>query len=166
MNMEDLPIEKLFHEKLMLYRELAEILREEKKWIIHAGVDALWRVCAKKNATVAEIEKVRAKIIEKLDRAGIRHTMTLQNFQASGIIALLPLNQRKRLSEVHPALAQVKEEIKTIGKDNRRYIESSLHMLDDLMCILMGTDHQPAAYHPPSRKVAMSGGARLLHREV
>jgi len=161
--METALIETLFHEKLMLYRELAETLKEEKKWIAHADVDALWRVSAKKHAAVAGIETVRTRILGTLSLAGVDHGMTLQHFSLSGVMSHLSIDQRKRLSGVHVALVTLEAEIRCISGDNKRHIESYLSMLDDLMTILTGSDQQPTVYS--GRKTLSYEGLRRLHRE-
>lgn len=162
--METATIETLFHEKLMLYRELVETLKEEKERIIHADVDALWRVSEKKQAIVGHIEDVRGQILDALTRLGICHEMNGLNYQASRVMSLLPLEQKKQLSGAHFSLTTLKEEINSISRDNKHYIESYLSMLDDLIAILTGGGNQPLTYSK-SQKAAIAG-PRVLHREV
>ena len=163
--MTTLSIEGLFHEKLLLYRELVEVLKGEKEWIVKADLEALWRVSAQKRAVVTGIEGLRSGILELLDAAGISHGMTVQRFHTAGIFALLPVAERKRLSGMLPALATVKEQIKSISRDNRRHIESRLSMVDDLLSIMTGADRPLPMYHA-DRKTVSTMGPRLLHREV
>lgn len=163
--MEMASIETLFHEKLMLYRELTETLKEEKEWIVHADVDALWRISEKKQAVSADIEDARGRILDALCVAGIEHGMTVQDFQTSRILSLVPVDLKKRLMGAQVAIATLKEEIRAISGENKHYIESYLSMLDDLMTILTGTDRQPRMYQP-DRTVSASGGVQVLHREV
>lgn len=162
--METASIETLFHEKLMLYRELAEILKEEKERIIHADVDALWRVSEKKQAIARHIEDTRGRILDVLTGMGIRHDMNGLTFQTSRVMSFLPLEQKKQLSGAHFSLMALKEEVSSISKDNKRYIESYLSMLDDLIAILTGREN-PLPTYSNNRKAA-TAGSRILHREV
>jgi hypothetical protein len=163
--METASIETLFHEKLMLYRELVETLKEEKERIIHADVDALWRVSQKKQAIAGHIEDIRGRILDALTEQGIDHGMNGLNYQASRVMSLLPPSQRKQLTGVHFSLMALKEEINSISRDNKLYIESYLSMLDDLITILTGSGQLPSTYSN-HRKASMAVEARILHREV
>ena len=158
-------IETLFHEKLMLYRELVETLKEEKERIAHADVDALWRVSEKKQAIAGHIEDVRGRILDALTGMGIDHGMNGLNYQASRVMSLLPPYQKKQLAGVHFSLMALKEEINSISRDNKHYIESYLSMLDDLVAILTGSGHSPSTYSS-HRKAVTASNPRFLHREV
>lgn len=163
--METTSMEALFHEKLILYRELAETVKEEKEWIVHADVDALWRVSEKKRTIADAIEDLRTKILSELTRKGISHEMSASTFQTSRVISLLTDDLKKRLASVQFSLVTLKEEIESISRDNRQYIESYLAMLDDLTAILTGRDQSPPAYSNGRNRVA-AYGPRILHQEV
>jgi flagellar biosynthesis/type III secretory pathway chaperone len=162
--METASIETLFHEKLMLYRELVEILNEEKERIIHADTDALWRVSEKKQAIAGHIEDIRGRILDALSGQGIHHDMNGLNYQASKVMSLLPQEQRKRLTSAHVSLISIKKEINSISGDNKQYIESYLSMLDDLIAVLTGGGNSPPTYS--NNRKAATAGPSVLHREV
>jgi flagellar biosynthesis/type III secretory pathway chaperone len=162
--METASIETLFHEKLMLYRELVETLKEEKERIIHADVDALWRVSEKKQAIAGHIEDVRGRILDALTELGISHDMNGLNYQASRVMSLLPLEQKKQLTGAHFSLVALKEEINSISRDNKHYIESYLSMLDDLITILTGRENLSPTYS--NNRKAADAGSRIFYREV
>jgi hypothetical protein len=163
--METASIETLFHEKLMLYRELAETLKEEKERIIHADVDLLWRVSEKKQALAGHIEDIRRRILDALTGMGICHKMSGLNYQAAKVMQLLPSDRKKQLAGMHFSLMALKEEINSISRDNKHYIESYLSMLDDLITILTGRGDSPPTYSN-SRIANTAAGPRVLHQEV
>ena len=148
-------IEDLFREKLMRYHELAQMLKEEKKWIVRADVDAIWRMSEKKQALAAEIEQVRRRILDMADSVPIAHGMTLQNFQTFRLMSLLPADLKKRLADVQSSLM-------TLKKDNRRHIESNLSMISELIMILTGREKPCEGYG--SKAHASKPGAPMLFR--
>lgn len=160
-----IPVAPLFQEKLMLYQELAAILTAEKQWIVNADVDELWRVSDAKRAIASKIDVVRTRLLTMLTEAGIEHKMIPETFQNSLVISLLPTESRKELAGTLLSLNMVREEVRNRSLDNKRYIESYLSMLDDLMGVLIGQDQRPPVYDA-GRKVSASSSPMLFHQEV
>lgn len=165
MDTSKIPVAPLFQEKLMLYQELAAILRAEKQWIVNADVDELWRVSDAKRAIASKIDVVRTRILAMLTEAGIEHKMIPETFQNSVVISLLPAASRKELAGTLLSLGIVREEVKNRSLDNKRYIESYLSMLDDLMSVITGREATPPAYDY-HQKMAETNGPMLFHQEV
>ncbi len=165
MEMQRMSIVSMFHEKAALYRELLAVLKEERDLIVRADVEALWRTAEKKQAAAARIEAVRGGILASLSEVGISHDMGAKTFSASRIVALLPGAQAREVTALLHALSILKEEVRTVAGENKRYIELCLGIFDDLMAVLTGTDTGSGGYHADRRGMVCCG-PRLLHREV
>lgn len=165
MNMADGSIETLFREKLMCHNKLAELLKQEKKQITKADVDALWKMSEKKQALVEEIETIRARILEAVDAMSIDHGMTPKNFQTFRLLSLLPAEQKRRLGGTASSLMALKKEIRDMSLESRQYIESKLGMIDELMSIMTGRERQRQGYGIAPTGTG-SGTPKLFRREV
>jgi flagellar biosynthesis/type III secretory pathway chaperone len=55
-------IECLFQEKLLLYRDLLEVLKQERKRILDTDVDSLWEISRKKQEIAGKIEGLRREV--------------------------------------------------------------------------------------------------------
>lgn len=163
MEMADGPIETLFQEKLMLYRRMAELLKQEKKEIIGADVAALWKMSEKKQVLVQDIEKVRGRILEAASAIGVDHGMTPGNFQVFRFLSLLPAEQRRRLGGAESSLLALKKEIRNLSLESKQYVESKLGMIDELVSIMTGRDRQGRGYGARSTG---SEKPMLFRREV
>jgi hypothetical protein len=158
MEMADGSMEILFQEKMRLYRKLAELLKEEKKQVVGADVDALWKMSDKKQALVEEVEKNRVRILKAGTAMSIDHGMTPRNFHTFRFLSLLPADVRRPLGKLAASLMVLKNEIRYISLESKQHIESKLAMIDDLMSIMTGRDRQrqnydvqgtSAGYHRP-----------------
>ncbi len=165
MSMADGSMETLFQEKLMCYHKLVELVKNEKKQIVEADVTALWQMSAKKQALVAEILSIRGRILEAATARSIDHGMTSGNFQALRFLSLLPAEDRRRLSGFQSSLLALKKQIQGICRDNKRYIESKLGMIDELMAIITGQKTQGREYGSESAGAGY-GRPMLIRRQV
>jgi len=165
MEMADGSMENLFRGKLMLYRRLAELLKQEKEQIVGADVAALWKMSERKQALVDEIEKNRGRILAAATAMGIDHGMKPRKFQTFRFLSLLPAEIRRQLGGVESSLRVLKTEIRDISLESKQYIESKLGMIDELMAIMTGRDRQRQGYGAQST-VTGYGAPMLIRREV
>jgi flagellar biosynthesis/type III secretory pathway chaperone len=165
MDTSKIPVAPLFQEKLMLYKELADVLAKEKQWIVNADVDELWRVSDAKRAIASKIDVIRTRILRMFTEAGIEHKMIPETFQNSRAISFLPVALREQLSGTLLSLGMVKQEVRSLSRENKQYIESYLSMLDDLMSVLTGRAETPSTY-TSHQKVPETNSPMLFHQEV
>lgn len=165
MVMADDSMETLFREKLELYRSLAERLKQEKMQVVGADVDALWKMAEEKKAFANAITKIRGRILKAADAMAIDHGMTPADFQTFRFLSLLPAHQRRQLNGLEASLRSLKGEIRDISLESKRYIESKLGMIDELISIMTGRDRQSQGYGARS-PVAGSGRPMLIRREI
>jgi flagellar biosynthesis/type III secretory pathway chaperone len=155
----------LFEEKLLLYRELIEVLKMERKWIVSAKTEQLWQVSDKKQQIVSMIEALRERILETLTAADICHDMTVADFRSSRVMALVPVATQKILVHLQSALNLAKEEIRVRSRENVAFVEDHLATLDDLIGIFMqGKDG--GTLYDRHRHVDGNRTRSLLHQEV
>jgi flagellar biosynthesis/type III secretory pathway chaperone len=155
----------LFEEKLMLYRELIEVLKTERKCILSAETDRLWQVSEKKQKIASMIEALRERILQTLSSEGICHDMTAESFRASRVMALIPVLTQKALVHLQSALVLVKEEIRQRARENVAFVEDYLVTLDDLIGIFMKRNDGGTFYNR-HRHVDSNRTRSLLHQEV
>lgn len=155
----------LFEEKLLLYRELIEVLKTERKWIVSAKTERLWDISDKKQKIAANIEALRERVLETLTADGICHDMTVASFGPSRVYELVSPETQKTLIHLQSALVLTKAEIQQRSRENLAFIQDYLATLDDLIGIFMqGNDG--GAFYDRHRQVDGNKNRYLLHKEV
>ena len=132
-------IEHLLKEKLLFYYKLADILKQEKDFILSINVDSLWKVSSKKKNIVGLIEKLREKIICLFDEKQIDHEMSIKTFNLSELIALIPLHGKKKtnIRYLKIKLDSIKQEITLLAKENKNFINEYFCVVDDLVTTII-----------------------------
>jgi flagellar biosynthesis/type III secretory pathway chaperone len=166
MGMADDLMETLFREKLRLYQKLAELLKEEKKQVVGADVDVLWKMSERKQALVGDVEKNRVRILKAATAMSVDHGMTPRNFQTFRFLSLLPAEVRRSLGPLSASLMALKNEIRYISLESKQYIESKLGMIDELMSIMTGRDRQGQGGYGAKGTAAGYGRPMLIRREI
>ncbi|MFH0730480.1 MAG: flagellar export chaperone FlgN [Pseudomonadota bacterium] len=155
----------LFEEKLLMYHELIEVLKTERKWIVTAKTEQLWQESDKKQRIVSTIEALRERILETLSAQGVFHDMTVTSFRPSRVMTLVPIETRKSLVHLQSALNLAKEEIQERSRENVAFVEDYLATLDDLIGIFM-QKKDGGAFYDRHRHVEHNRTRSLLHQEV
>ncbi|MBW1960460.1 MAG: flagellar export chaperone FlgN [Deltaproteobacteria bacterium] len=158
-------IETLFHEKILLYRDLLETLKQEKESIFKIDVDALWRISDKKQRIASEIKGARQKILDELTKASIPHGMDIATFQAGEILSVVPSTLSQRLRKVHVILVSLKNEIQNRLEENKEYVGEYLSVLDELIGIITDAGTPKPVYGKNRCPEALTTNL-FIHREV
>ncbi len=159
-------LEDLFYEKLVLYQELVECLKEERQFLIDTDMDALWEICDKKQAIVLSIEKVRDKILAALSEASIDHGMDVLSFRLATVLSVIPHTHRGRFKKVYMSLGSLKSETRQRSRENKVFVEQSLDFLDELMGIIANA-HKASPLYDDGGGLNKNGPTNmLLSREV
>ena len=158
-------IERLFHEKILLYQDLLDVLEQEKKAIMDIDLDALWKISDKKQKTALKLEAVRSNILDTLTRASISHDMDAASFQPSKILPLLPEKTAERLQKVNVTLVALKNDIQGLLTENKRFVGEYLGVLDELIGIITNVEHSKPVYGKNTHPQNMATNV-FLHREV
>lgn len=155
----------LFQDKLMNYQELIDVLKEERNRIISAEVDHLWQIADRKQQIVSRVEALRADILQILTTAGIFHEMTVATFQASRVLALVPVDVRKELFNRHNALVMARKEIQARTRENVAYVEESLASLNGLIGLFAQSGNDGMVYNR-HRHTDTTRTRTLLHQQA
>ncbi|MCF8067760.1 MAG: flagellar protein FlgN [Desulfobacterales bacterium] len=159
-------IEKSFHRKILLYQDLLEVLKQERKNIMASDVDSLWQLSNSKQEIAAKIEEIRKEILNALSETAVDHDMDITSFRSSRVLSLLPGDAADRLRGVHVSLNIIKDEVQTMAGENRNFIEEYLKILDDLIGVIANAgQNQPTSdygWQGPEKSKANL----LLHKEV
>jgi len=158
-------LENLFHEKLFLYRDLLEILKKEREYILATDVDSLWWVSKKKQEIAEKIEGLRREVLAILAEGSIEHHMDDSSFQMSRILPFVPEEIGLGLKKLNLSLTALKSEIKNRVKENKHLVEECLEVLDELIGIIAGAGRKESVYDNgrPAAKIKTN---LLLHKEV
>ncbi len=160
-------VEHLFHQKILYYRELLEILQDEKQSLLKTQMERLWELAEKKQALVVKIEANRASILLELEQAGITHAMDVHTFKLASLFVLLPQALSARLQNSQVTLVALKDQVQNLTRANKRFVEECLDVLDDLIAVIADTGESEAVYDNTRQSAPASSKQNvLLHREV
>lgn len=159
-------LERLFHEKILLYQDIKECLKRERDCLLRTDIDGLWQIAEEKHSIVSGIEGVRGRIMALLSGASTGDGMSESSFIQGDLFSLIPKEHRGRFKMAYLSLAALKDEIRQMGLENRLFIQESLDFMDELIAMLAGVDKIRPTYNN-SRSLECRGHANLLlHREV
>lgn len=157
-------IETLFQEKLLLYQDLLEVLKQEAACLGEVDVDRLWQFSKAKQDLAVRIDEIRHQILAVLTDASIEHGMDTSSFNVSKIMTLLSAPLYQTLRRFNMSLMTLKDEIQTLAAQNKRFVEDYLKILDDLMGIITATDQNDSVYAATPHTDRRAN--LLLHTEV
>jgi hypothetical protein len=127
-------IRKMYLEKMDLYRELLDVMNEEKRSVIRADIPALWETTRKKQALGDRIQAIRDAILDKARDPELLGE-SLETYSFATIVASFPEKERKIMNEHIRILTLLKRQIASVVNENKRYLEESLRTVEDLMHI-------------------------------
>lgn len=160
-----LTIETLFHEKILLYRDLLDILEQEKKSITEIEIEQLWEISEKKKKIASQIENTNQKIIDTLKEASLPLDADEDQFDVSQILAAVPTEVSERLRKAHMTLISMKNDVQAVLSANKRYVGEYLSVLDELIGIITDSG-KPNQVYGKDRYAGRLAAPLLLHREV
>ena len=159
-------VENLFHEKILLYQDLVECLKEERDVLTNTDMDRLWQIAYEKQSIVARIQTLRSKILTALSDAAIDHHTDAVSFDLSHVYSLIPGMHRECIKKPYLSLVSLKGEIQRRSRENRLFIEECLNFLDELIGIIADTGKQGAVYDNRRSSRSKDHANLLIHREV
>ncbi len=160
-----LTIETLFHEKILLYRDLLDVLEQEKKSITEIDIEGLWGISEKKQQIASKIDDIRKKIIHTLKAASPSPDVDEDQFEISRILSVVPSEIAERLKKVHVTLVSLKNNIQVLLSENKRFVGEYLNVLDDLIGFITDSG-SPGEIYGKDRCSGRLNSQLLLHREV
>jgi flagellar biosynthesis/type III secretory pathway chaperone len=138
-------ITNLFHEKLMAYRALSDVLTKERKSIIYAETDKLWAFSSQKQELINQIMQIRNSISETLpDLLKINSDNPEKKPLSVRVLSCLGENYagRKYLTEIFSAINKEKKIVQSRGAQNISFIHEYLNSVEDIIGIITGHNNQ------------------------
>ncbi len=160
-----LTIETLFHEKILLYRDLLDVLEQEKKSITEIDIEGLWGISEKKQQIASKIEDIRKKIVHTLKDASPSPDVDEDQFEISRILSVVPSEIAERLKKVHVTLVSLKNNVQVLLSENKRFVGEYLNVLDELIGVITDSG-SPGEIYGKDRCSGRLNSQLLLHREV
>lgn len=139
-------IETLFHEKVLLYAELAECFRKERTYLTALNIEALWGVSDEKNRICSEIEALRSRIASALDLGRGLEEADVKRFLDS-----MPVRKQGALRNALLHVMKLKRQIEVMRKENQAFVDDSLDFLDEMISLLAGEGGGGMMYSGRSR---------------
>lgn len=160
-------LEEIFENKIMLYKDLSTLLEKEKECLPSGDVEVLWSLSDKKHSIITQIAEQRMKILGILCEAGISHNMNSTTFKLSSLLDLLPHDNTHRLRQYNVPLMKIKDQINFMARENRRYVEEYLEILDDMIGIFTSAGKPAHVYGNNMNRGAKKEKTNLfIHQEV
>jgi len=154
-------------QKIMLYQDLSNILELEKESLAAGDVEALWSFSDKNHAVITKITEHRMEILSVLCEAGISHDMNSTTFRLSRLLELLPPERTGRLRNFNVPLMKIKDQINYMARENRRFVEEYLEVLDDLIGIIANAGNPGQVYGNDMQSKTKKQKTNLfIHQEV
>jgi hypothetical protein len=134
-------LEKLLHEKILLYNDLLHCLNEERESLINVDLDRLWQISHEKEELCKELEKTKGSIWGAIDPLVDAQDMTL-----SQMMEKIPRTKRALFQKLYLRLIKLKTDIDLIRRENMAFINDSLEFLDDIISIISGEPKRKIFY--------------------
>jgi flagellar biosynthesis/type III secretory pathway chaperone len=126
-------LERLLHEKIMLYNDLLQCFEVEKESLLAIDLDKLWSISKEKDEICAKICALRHEIISLCNSRNVE-----EPFDLNEILALIPAEKRAPLQKLHLTLVKLRCEIEMLRKENTLFVDDSLRFLDEMISIITG----------------------------
>ncbi len=159
-------LEGLFQDNILLYKDLVEMLKHEKECISNKDIDSLWKLTDQKKELTLNIEKNRKNTLRTLSESSIVHGMNLLNFSTSKILELVPEAVKETLRPLHLSLSGLADEVRTLAKLNKDYVNEYLRAIDDIIGVIANVEKQKTTYHANYFPEDKKQTNLILHKEA
>lgn len=154
-------IESLFQQKALLYAELVECFRKERKHLSAMDVEPLWAVADEKTRLCSEIRTLRSRIASALDLG-----RDLEEHDVRDFLDLIQPREQGALRGVLFRITKLKTEVETMRKENHSFIEESLDFLNGMISILAGEEDVGRMIYSGNSRLKRTEAFHSMTREV
>ncbi len=140
-------IKDLFNKKLLLYRDLEQIIRQEREYIAESNIDSLWEISLSKQELVSKIEQIRHNILTILSKASIVHDMDVSSFSLNKIFSLMPAELGEKTKSFRIPLIAIKDKIYNLSGENKEFVEKYLETINELVEIISNAGNPEYVYN-------------------
>jgi hypothetical protein len=162
-----LAIEKCLYEKLELYRQLNQLLIDERQAIVDINVDALWKNAQIKRELTDNIHAIREELLTLARRTCGMTDMEAGSFSMTYYLRsiLLPPDEKQQLRKLKLAIEEEKNQLAQAAADNKKYVNEYLSVIDEIMAA--AADNSGNAQYTNKGSLPGSKAQRcLIHAEV
>ena len=159
-------IATLINDKIFLFQDLVEILKDEKKSILDIDVDSLWAFSEKKQGIASKIENIRKEILEILKGDRINHGMDMKSFSLTKVLDLLPNDVKENLSKANVSIILLKKEVNCLATENKKYIQEYLGVMDELIGTISNVSDPSPVYGKNKYPGQKKSSSFMLNTEV
>lgn len=159
-------IANLINDKILLFKDLVEILKDEKNSIVDIDVDSLWAFSEKKQKIASKIENIRKEILEILTDEKIHHDMELSSFRLSKVLDLIPSETKERLTQANVTIILLKKEVNHLATENKKFIQEYLGVMDELIGTISNVGDPPPVYGKTKYAGKKKRSSYMLNTEV
>jgi hypothetical protein len=159
-------IESDLQKKVLLYKDVVECLKRERKCLIEVDMDELWDISMEKQTIVSDINTLRKRLLERVRDIVPEFHIEGKESWCAQISPYIPSDYRERLKNLYHTLMGLKMEIKTRSKENMSIIEDSIGVLDDIISIIANTGRSQVTYNGECSLNGRPKDNILLHREA
>ena len=159
-NIDQQALETLFQNKIMLYYDLRECLRNEQTYLIQLDLNRLWDVSRQKESLCAKLTALRQEIMVVLQCNPSDPFPKLVD-----LMLLLSTEDKTVFQGLYYRLAELRSEVEALRKENMHYVNDSLQFIDEIIAVISGAAGHRSTY---DRRCQFKKGANplLLRREV
>ncbi|MFH2060647.1 MAG: flagellar export chaperone FlgN [Pseudomonadota bacterium] len=160
-------IENLLNKKLSLYRQINDLLKEEREYIVSMDVTSLWKSSDQKKQLTDQIQAVKKEVLTSLKGRLNIDNLDIRSFSISYLIRVMPLSkpEKNRFRQVKLAIDIEKDELKQVAIDNKKYVQEYLLVIDDIMSVFVDNSKQ-AQYSHTGTMPSTKNSNCLIHAEV
>ena len=167
--MEDftLDIENMLEKKLVLYKQLNGLLKEEREFIVNIDIDSLWKTAELKKKTAAKIQDLKENIFLYLKTRFNLNDISITSFSISYLIRTihLPESFKIKLKKIKLAIENEKNELAQVAFENKKYVQEYLCIIDDVMSVAVENSRH-AQYDLSGTMPGTPNSNHLIHAQV
>ncbi len=153
-------LETVFQHKIMIYYDLRECLRNEQAYLIQLDLNRLWEVSRQKESLCKKLAALRTE-----GMAILQHDADEPFPNLGELMTLLATDGHTVFQGLYYRLAELRNDVEALRKENMHYVNDSLEFIDEIIAIISGAAQNRNIY---DRSCQLKKGANplLLRREV
>lgn len=153
-----------------LYQELSVLLADEKEYIVNMDVSGLWQSAERKKELVVSIEGLSLSLIDQFEENKPRENQSGEQTKPLQIFELInrlpcPVNIKSELKKTWQTIKMIKDEIAVISRENRRFINDYLSVIQDVFSTVSNPGHEKN-YSQTGQVYSAGNSRRLLSAKV
>lgn len=154
-------------QQLKVYEKLQLLFSEEKKQLVDMDVDGLWESVAQKKKLYHELERLSIELKCFLDSKNMAIGKDVETLSLSDLIFKLPVSKKtkSKLKRLKKGLEICKESVFVAAAANKRYVQDSLTVVNDIISHTIQTVGQEQ-YSQSGRLLDSSDTTKLINTEV